>query len=169
MIELMDRRIGQLTSLLDLGPTLIDYAGAPELPETDGKNLLPLLKGEAQESSCRFVVCRLCDLKGDSPSAMIRNGSWKLVHHHGYKAPQLFNLAEDPGEIDDLGGHPGSRSKCEELAAELSRHLDGGKALDYITRRSPKTSWLKSTRLYSEQRHRKPLPLLGYSLYNLII
>jgi len=137
------RRIEQLTSLLDLGPTLIDYAGAPELPETDGQDLLPLLKGEAQESSCRFVVCQLCDLKGDSPSAMIRKGSWKLVHHHGYKAPQLFNLAEDPGEINDLGGHPGSRSKSEELAAELSRCWDGGQVLDYITRRSPHTELLK--------------------------
>jgi choline-sulfatase len=118
------RRIKQLTSLLDLGPTLIDYTGAPELPETDGENLLALLKG-------------------DSPSAMIRKGSWKLVQHHGYKVPQLFNLAEDPGEINDLGGHPHSRSKCEELAAELSRRWDGGQVLDYITRLSPHIELLK--------------------------
>ena len=137
------RRIEQLTSLLDLGPTLIDYTGAPELPETDGENLLALLKGEAQESSDRIVVSQLGDLKGDSPSAMIRKGSWKLVQHHGYKAPQLFNLAEDPGEINDLGGHPHSRSKCEELAAELSRRWDGGQVLDYITRLSPQIELLE--------------------------
>jgi len=137
------RRIEQLTSLLDLGPTLIDYTGGPELPETDGENLLSLLEGETPENPDRFVVSQLGELKGDSPSAMIRKGPWKLVHHHGYKEPQLFNLAQDPEETNDLGGRPDSRSQCDELAAEFSRNWDSGQVLDHIAHLSLHVELLK--------------------------
>jgi len=99
------KRIEQVTSLLDLGPTLISFCSGPELPETDGESLLQLLRGEAVENPNRFVVSQLGDLKGDSPSAMIRRGAWKLIQHHGYRDPQLFNLDEDPEESNDLGSN----------------------------------------------------------------
>ena len=32
---------------------------------------------------------------------MIRQDEWKFVYYHGYE-PQLFNLADDPYEMEDL-------------------------------------------------------------------
>jgi arylsulfatase A-like enzyme len=48
---------------------------------------------------------------------MLRRGPWKLVHYDGYDAPQLFNLAEDPRELHDLGTDPSAAGNREELRA----------------------------------------------------
>ena len=37
-----------------------------------------------------------CGYRGDRLSRMLREGPWKIIDHHGYDKPQLFNLAEDP-------------------------------------------------------------------------
>ena len=137
------KRIEQITSLLDLGPTLIDLCGGLELPETDGESLLSLLRGEAVESRERTVISQLGDLKGDSPSAMIRKGEWKLVSHYGYDHPQLFNLEEDPEEMTDLGGEPQYQTKRTELIDELSRNWNGEQVLSHISISSLHTGLLK--------------------------
>jgi arylsulfatase A-like enzyme len=42
-------RVGALTRLIDVGPTLLDLAGLPPLPEADGTTLAPLLRGKRME------------------------------------------------------------------------------------------------------------------------
>ncbi|MGC9350349.1 MAG: sulfatase-like hydrolase/transferase, partial [Anaerolineae bacterium] len=52
---------------------------------------------------------------------MIRRGDWKLVYYHD-APPQLFNLAEDPGELADRAEDPA----CSDIREELTRRvLDG--------------------------------------------
>ena len=49
---------------------------------------------------------------------MVRKGEWKLtfdMEGHG----RLFNLVDDPSEINDLHGQPELREKQQELTAEL--------------------------------------------------
>jgi choline-sulfatase len=36
---------------------------------------------------------------------MIRRGPWKLVYYHGHR-PQLFDLEDDPAELNDLATVP---------------------------------------------------------------
>jgi choline-sulfatase len=52
---------------------------------------------------------------------MIRQGEWKLNYYHGQPV-QLFNLAEDPDELNDLAGHPDYTGVQQEL---IDRVLDG--------------------------------------------
>ncbi len=40
------------------------------------------------------------------PHRMIRQGDWKLVLRQGPPGPQLFNLAADPGETQNLADAP---------------------------------------------------------------
>jgi hypothetical protein len=49
---------------------------------------------------------------------MVRLGPWKLVYYHGME-PQLFNLADDPGEMDDRAADLGCRSVRDELTARV--------------------------------------------------
>ena len=52
---------------------------------------------------------------------MLRSGRWKLVHYQGHR-PQLFDLAADPGEIDDLAAsHP---EKLAELRVLWDRYVE---------------------------------------------
>ena len=54
-------------------------------------------------------------------SFMIRTGRWKYVYHVGYQ-PQLFNLVNDPMEVDDLSLNSeftSVRNRCESLLRSI--------------------------------------------------
>jgi choline-sulfatase len=126
------QRVKGLTSLLDLAPTLIELAGAPQLPATDGRSLLPQLV-DGEPVNAKLAVFALCgDLKGDMPSAMIRKGAWKLVDHYSYGLPQLFDLENDPRERIDLGGAPECAEVRQALQDELNRVWDGKAVYEHV-------------------------------------
>ena len=52
---------------------------------------------------------------------MVRGGEWKLNYYHG-QPPQLFNLKEDPNELNDRADDP----TCRDIVADLTQKvLDG--------------------------------------------
>jgi choline-sulfatase len=53
---------------------------------------------------------------------MVRMGDWKYHYCHG-SAPQLFNLAEDPGEWNNRASDP----SCAAIKAELDHVITGGR------------------------------------------
>lgn len=110
-------------SLMDVGPTLIEYAGGPALPKSDGVSLLASLTG-GEDDLERYVISQLADVKGDNPSIMIRKGPWKLIHHTGYADVQLFDVEKDPDEHNDLGLDPAYGDIREELHAEVMKYWD---------------------------------------------
>ena len=91
---------------MDIFATAAAVAGRPARSGTiDGVNLLPYLQGETQGDPHE----QLFWLRGNS--AAVRAGDWKLykLRSPGKKtAPwQLYNLAEDVAELDDLSAeHP---------------------------------------------------------------
>ena len=54
---------------------------------------------------------------------MVRKGDWKLILYAGHP-PQLFNLFEDPREVQDRSGAPETETIQAELEAELRKILD---------------------------------------------
>jgi len=98
---------------LDLLPTALALAGVEATTDDklDGVNLLPYIEGEEQGPPHESLYWRF------GQQWAVRNGDWKLVASRidGFK-PQLFNLAEDIGEANDLAAqHP---EKVAELKAE---------------------------------------------------
>ena len=124
-------RLSELTSLLDLAPTLINLADAPDLPCYDGENLWPALSGQQPARLDRTILSFCGDIKGDQPSAMVRKGPWKLVQHTGYESVQLFNLDDDPAETNDLGDDPALERIRTLLLAELWGVWDGETVREY--------------------------------------
>lgn len=84
-----------LTYLYDLTPTLLELAGAPSLPRMDGKNLAPIWKGERTQ-----VRETLFTAYHDAIRA-VRDDTWKLIRYPHLHHTQLFNLREDPHEINN--------------------------------------------------------------------
>lgn len=81
-----DHRHSDLTSLLDLAPTLIKLANGPALPAGDGRNLLPL----DQCADCdRSIIAQHVDSRNLQVSGMIRKSSWKLIFYHDQYAATL--------------------------------------------------------------------------------
>ncbi len=103
-------------NLVDLFPTFMAMAGVepdPEL-ELDGCNILPLMKGEADEAvfsngEARDTMFWYFPVES-SMTAIIRKGGWKLTHNYGMSrgkahpvGQKLFRLYNNDGSADDLG------------------------------------------------------------------
>ncbi|MFM1959001.1 MAG: hypothetical protein RL588_518 [Pseudomonadota bacterium] len=108
------RRIGGLTFVTDVTPTLADFAGArptPEAPAMDGVSLRPLLEG------------RTDPVRGpDSPlgievsgNAALYRGDFKIVRDMpplGDGRWRLYDVVRDPGETRDLSDAEPARLKA---------------------------------------------------------
>ena len=89
-------------SLVDILPTLLDIAGAPDgtlQTACDGRSLAPALNGDSIEQ--RPVYVEHIDGGTVAPRVMVRDGDMKLVHSRAYP-PQLYDLVSDPDEQNNL-------------------------------------------------------------------
>lgn len=91
----------EFVSLLDVGPTLLDAAGAPPLPESHGRSFLPLLHGETpadwpQEFLGQFFGSELLYTQ-----RILVTKRWKYVFN-GFDFDELYDLQEDPAETKNL-------------------------------------------------------------------
>ncbi|HWU41230.1 MAG TPA: hypothetical protein VN203_26550, partial [Candidatus Acidoferrum sp.] len=98
----------------------------------------------------RVVVSQLGDVKGDSPSVMIRRHQWKLVVHTGYEQPQLFNLANDPEEKNDLAQDPRCAAVLGQLLGEIRKYWDEQAVLKILDESAKHDkimrAWVKATK-----------------------
>jgi arylsulfatase A-like enzyme len=88
---------GELITSMDLLPTFAKLAGA-EMPNDqviDGKDIWPVLKGEAKSPHEAFFYHRANNLQA------VRSGKWKLHFNKG-KPAQLYDLETDIGEQKNL-------------------------------------------------------------------
>ncbi len=91
-----------VVNLIDIGPTILDMAGAKQLPDISGKSFKSLLlKNNIEKKWQNETFSEFCGLLGGKPSCMIRSNEWKFVYYHEFKSFQLFNLEEDPHEKVD--------------------------------------------------------------------
>jgi arylsulfatase A-like enzyme len=108
---------------IDFYPTFLDLAKLqiPSEQITDGKSILPLLRGkECEEHAERDLFWHYPHYgnQGGDPSSIIRNGDWKLIHYYEDNRDELYNLVSDPGEKNDVV----KMSKV--IATELRQRLD---------------------------------------------
>ncbi|HEY6578355.1 MAG TPA: alkaline phosphatase family protein [Rhizomicrobium sp.] len=123
-----------LVEAIDLAPTFVEaFGGAAPDHVLEGRSLLPLLRGGARPQWRDVAVSELdysyrparADL-GVAPDRarawMLRGARWKYVFYEGFR-PQLFDLADDPRELDDRGGDPALAAVREEHADRLFEWL----------------------------------------------
>ena len=102
------RKVDGLCQLMDLGPTILELAGVDPPDSFEAESLLPVLEGK-QWLGRDFVFAEHARdpiLTGTEFMTMVRNKEWKLVHFVDDPAGQLFNLIDDPGEVDNLWDQP---------------------------------------------------------------
>lgn len=106
-------------SLLDLLPTFAELAGYDALLPHDGTSLIPQLE---QPNLERTVYAQAHEAVG-MPCIMARRGTYKYNYFHGYE-PQLFDLAQDPGEWHNLAADPAHAGVADELRTGILEQFD---------------------------------------------
>jgi arylsulfatase A-like enzyme len=101
--------------LFDIFPTIADLAGARVPDSLDGASLVPIMQGKKER--IRDVVF----LAYRDVQRAVRHGDWKLIRYPKVDVTQLFNLRDDPEELNDLSGQPAHAAKVQELMTLLSQ------------------------------------------------
>jgi arylsulfatase A len=136
---------GQFAATIDLLPTIAELAGAkvPDDRIIDGKNILPLIKGEKDAKSPHEVFYYYA---GRNLQA-VRSDKWKLVFPHQFTKPaepgtggkngkggkqpiglSLFDLQSDVAEsVNVAADHPDMVAQLQWLAEQARNDLGDGK------------------------------------------
>lgn len=105
----------------DFYSTLASELGVQDadIPQNDGVNLLPLIKGEQLKLPSRALFWHYPHYYPRmTPASAVRDGNWKLIHYYEDDRVELFDLANDRSERADLATTYPMRAK------QLKQQLD---------------------------------------------
>ena len=98
--------------LFDAGPTLADFAGAKINYTHFAQSLTPLLQDPNIERR-QFAISEF------ALEMMYLDRDWKLMLNRAGEPYRLFDVKEDPQEMDDLIGQKQSEAVIAELKSKL--------------------------------------------------
>ncbi len=121
-----------LVESIDLAATFVDLAGS-DVPDhvIEGRSLLPFLYGQNPEAWREYVVSEY-DYSATPEAAalgldpkqarlfMLADKDWKFIFADGGFRPLLFDLKNDPKELNDLGADPGHAEVINMFMKRLS-------------------------------------------------
>ena len=108
-------RTSALVYLFDIYPTVCELVGAASPPGIDGKSFAKVLSGE--ETKHRDLI--FCAYQGVQRA--LRDERYKLIRYPRINRSQLFDLSNDPDELNDLSAEPEQKERVENMLAEMKR------------------------------------------------
>jgi len=119
-----ETQVDGYVSLVDLFATILDYMDVKEHP-SDGESLRGLIEGTNPEQG-KYVVTEW-DWAGDTePNYMIVKDGWKLMIPYSKESKvinAMYNLNEDPHEMNNLIGKNSEKHKYKAQAEDLRSSL----------------------------------------------
>lgn len=110
------RRIDTPVYLQDIMPSTLELAGRSVPLHVEFKSLLPLIRGERE----RQYEAIYGAYREDRQRMILRDG-FKLIHYPAIDRYRLFDLRNDPEEMDDLAAEPDHAVKLEKLIHDLRK------------------------------------------------
>jgi len=105
--------------LQDLMATTLDIAGIARPEYVDFISLIPLIKDNAADSPYQEIYGAYIDLQ-----RMIRTEEYKLILYPGVPVYRLFDMKNDPHEINDLAADSGYHDLIKQLAVRLKKQQE---------------------------------------------
>ena len=106
-----------LVYLMDLLPTLADLAGARTPAEVEGRSLWPVIQGKTnQVREVLYTGYRNCQ-------RAVRDERWKLIRYPLVDRTQLFDLSQDPHELNNLAEDPKAAVQLARMTGLLEREM----------------------------------------------
>ncbi len=115
------KRIEGLCQQMDIGPAILEWAGAEVPKGLEAKSIAPAISDPNWQPRDYVFAEQAQDgiLTGTQFMTMVRSPEWKLVHFLDEPWGQLFDLKQDPNEINNLWNSPEHVDKKRELLAVL--------------------------------------------------
>lgn len=114
-----------LVSNLDFAPTFLGIAGVDTPGDMQGRSLMPLLQGEPPSNWRQSVYYHYYEYPAVHMTKRhngVRTKRYKLIHfYYDIDAWELYDLYEDPRELNNVYADPGYTEIGEELKAEMKR------------------------------------------------
>lgn len=118
----------ELIQNIDYAPTFLDIAGLDAPADVQGRSLMPLMQGKAEDwrKSLYYAYYELGEHAVPQHFG-VRTQTHKLIYFPKTDEWNLFDLQHDPSEMRSVHAEPEYQETREELAAEFSRlrrHFD---------------------------------------------
>ncbi len=116
------KQIDKLNRTIDIMPTILDVLEIPEdsnYEKIQGKSLIPLMNDEPDERVAFSESAGIEEEPSNTDPSIkcIRTKNWKLIYNIDTKEKELYNLIEDPEEINNLSEK--NLKKTDELFDKL--------------------------------------------------
>ncbi len=111
-------------SLLDLSVTIASHFGAELNAAVRCQSLVDIAASPTDMD--RTIFSEYHAAGSVSGAFMLRKGKWKYIHYVGF-SPELFDLENDPEELNDLAGNPNFSDVILVLDKELRQICDPDK------------------------------------------
>jgi N-acetylglucosamine-6-sulfatase len=130
---------GQLVQVIDIAPTVLALAGVRDPVPRHGRSLVPLLEGAPTDWRHSILIEYYTDTVFprilDMGYQAVRTESAKYIHYTELPGmDELYDLAADPYEMDNLIDTERGRALLPQLQAELARHVPGLRVSGYRSR-----------------------------------
>ncbi|SHE75182.1 Arylsulfatase A [Mariniphaga anaerophila] len=138
------RDLDDMAMNIDIPATLLDLAGVDQPESWHGKSLVPVVSGQMKALPRDTVLLEhLWEFENIPPSEGLRTSEWKYFRYVNDKSlEELYNLKNDPGEIENLVSKPEYaevvkklRNKLDRLTKQYADPFSGvpsGLAVEYI-------------------------------------
>mgnify|MGYP001825990513 CR=1 FL=1 len=120
--------VERIVAGIDIGPTVLDIAGIEVMPEQfEGQSMLPLALGKNVEDwrdDLLYEYYWEFNYPMTPTTFALRTENYKLIQYHGiWDTEELYDIQNDPGEMNNLIDDPDYLAVRVKLRKELYRRL----------------------------------------------
>lgn len=119
--------VSRVVANIDVAPTMLAAAGLVAPEGLAGADMLPLARGEEAPWRAELVYEYYWERNFPQTPTVhaLREDRYKYVHFHGiWDLDELYDLASDPNENNNLLARPGHEELAERMSAKLFRLLE---------------------------------------------
>ena len=122
----------EVTSLVDLVPTLLDASGIEPTDEMPGRSLMPILRGESKDWEQEVFI----QISESQVGRALRTSRWKYgivapdgdgwndIGSDNYVESYLYDLHSDPYELQNLIGYASHREVADHLQNRILNAME---------------------------------------------